>query len=628
MRRPFGTWDSPLTPALAAKASKDILELHVDGDMLYWIEARPEESGRRVIMRRNSEGWIAPVLPALFSAANEVHTYGGGAMTVCGGEIFFSNKKDGRIYRMREGEQPVPCTLEAAVEPTVVLRYADFVFDARHRRLISIREDHRDPVLEARREVVSICVETGEVETLVSGSGFCAAPRLSPNGNQLAWIEWNHPHMPWDATRLRVAGLRKDGSLNAPKSVLNGEESPKTSILQPSWSPEGVLHFVCDKTGWWNLYRLEAEGLEVIEVLPVEFARPPWALGQSLYGFTTNGTLWAAGHLNGRWCLFSSSKGEDTFSAHPLEGIEEIRSLRCSSGEVFVLDCAPNLPPGISILSGEGAIVGRIGLRPPVPLEYISEPEAVMFPTTSGGEAHGFFYPPTGGNVGLPEELPPLIVMAHGGPTHAAKRHFRPEIQFWTSRGFAVLDVDYRGSTGYGRAYRELLKGHWGHYDVDDCVQGAEFLVKRGLVDPERLAIRGASAGGYTVLATLTFRSLFKAGVSYYGIGDLTTLCGDTHGFESQYLYGLVPESEWETRSPIHSVEQLSCPMLILQGGLDESVPPVQAKRMVRALRDKGIECQYVEFPDEGHGFGRAENIIECLRRELAFYQHVFGLTD
>ncbi|MBI2484718.1 S9 family peptidase [Candidatus Uhrbacteria bacterium] len=620
---PFGLWSSPLTPALAAKASASKVEMHFDGDRLYWIEKRPVEEGRYVIVREGPDGTPEDVLPAPWSAFASAH-YGGGAMAVDEGELFFLHKKDGRVYSYNplRDDTPVPITQEAPDH-----LYADLTLDRPRRRLIAVRENHVGATknVDATTEIVTINLADGTVTPLVSGADFYAAPRLSPSGKEIAWIQWHHPHMPWGATQLCRGKLQTDGTIRQSGIIVDGEGLHPESILEPSWSPGGMLHFISDITGWWNIYAWSRGTIKnPADPICGEHTRPPWAFGLSHYGFC-NGVIFAACRRSEGWAVDSiTPRARYSTKALPLSEVSEVRT---SNTRVAILGGSPTRPQTIYV-GPPGGPLHSIGETAPVPEAYLSTPEAIEFKTTGDNRAFGFFYPPKNPEHQAPEGTqPPLIVTSHGGPTSAASLSFNAIIQFWTSRGFAVLDVDYRGSSNHGRQYRERLNGMWGIYDVDDCIAGARHLIVEGRVDKDRVAIRGQSASGFTVLAALTTTDFFKAGVVHFGICDLTTLNDDTHKFEARYLFGLVPEDEWRTRSPIYAVDHLRCPMLICQGLEDTAVPPSQAEKMVAALEHRGVPCTYITFAEEGHGFVDAKNITRALEEELAFYCRVFGIT-
>jgi dipeptidyl aminopeptidase/acylaminoacyl peptidase len=621
---PYGSWKSPITSDLIVSGTIGLTDPALDGDCLYWVESRPSEAGRNVIVKMSPDGRITDVTPPAFNARSRAHEYGGGAYLVYEGSVYFSNFADQRIYRQAPGADPEPLT--TAEE----FHYADAVIDARRRRLICVREDHTAKSRDSINSIVAIeLAGSASGDLLVSGNDFYSSPQLSPDGNHLAWLTWNHPNMPWDGTELWVARLGEDGAIAESQLVAGGE---RESIFQPEWSPGGVLHFVSDRTGWWNLYRRRESGIESLCPMGAEFGAPQWVFRMSTYAFETEQRIICAYNERGAWRLASldAETGE-------LDRIEtpytQVSSLRAGRGRVVFCGGSPVEPTSVVSLDAATGRIDVLRRSSSIQVEegYLSAPESVEFPTGQGLTAHGFFYAPENKDYRAPGgERPPLIVISHGGPTSAASTSLSLNIQYWTSRGIAVLDVNYGGSTGYGRAYRERLNGQWGVLDVDDCVNGARFLVKQGRVDGDRLIIRGGSAGGYTTLAALTFRDVFKAGASYYGISDLEVLEQDCHKFESRYNHSLIgpyPERRdlYRDRSPIHFTERLSCPLILFQGLEDKVVPPNQAEMMYEAVRKKGLPVAYIAFEGEQHGFRKAENIKRALDGELYFYSKVFG---
>ncbi|NIN67269.1 MAG: prolyl oligopeptidase family serine peptidase [Anaerolineae bacterium] len=596
----------------------------LDGDDVYWLQIRPHEGGRYVITRRTPDGKISDVTLAPFNVRTRVHEYGGGDFLVSDRTVYFSNFVDQRLYRQEPGGEPTPIT------PEDDFRYADGVMDRLRRRLICVREDHTVSGEDAINSLVSIDLERPDAgRVMVSGNDFYSSPRLSPDGSRLAWLTWNHPNMPWDGTQLWVGVLEADGSLGRAELVCGGQDE---SIFQPEWSPDGVLHFVSDRTGWWNLYRRLGGGIEPLCEMEADFGYPQWVFGLSLYGFESPNRIICAYADQGVWRLASLGT-----TSGLLELIEtpytEIWRVRALPGRAVFAAGSPSEPPSLVELDVTTGQMEVLHCSSDVVIEegYLTYPRAIEFPTEHGLTAHALYYPPQNRQYVAPAgERPPLIVMSHGGPTSSTWTTRRLEVQYWTSRGMGVLDVNYGGSTGYGRAYRERLKGRWGVVDVDDCVNGALHLVKGGEVDGDRLAIRGSSAGGYTTLCALTFRDVFSAGASYYGVSDVEALAKETHKFESRYLDSLIgpyPEQRelYEERSPIHFAERLSCPVIFFQGLEDHVVPPSQAELMVNALRAKGVPVAYIAFEGEQHGFRRAETIKRTLDAELYFYSRIFG---
>ena len=630
----YGSWKSPITSDLIVSSSIRLGAVQLDSAPknktdIYWSELRPTEGGRQLVVRYGPEdvvGEVSDITPAPFNVRSRVHEYGGGAYMVYGGTVYFTNFADQRLYAQKAGAEPVALTPE--VEPAAGLRYADMAMDARRERLICVVEDHRQGG-EALNAIATVPLSGGSPRIIVSGNDFYSSPRISPDGSQLVWITWNHPQMPWDGTELWMADINDDGSLSRIRKLVG---NVKESVCQPQWSPAGTLHFISDATGWWNLYRWEGERGEPLYPIEGEFAGPQWNFGQSSYGFEDNLTILCTYKYEGTVRL-----GRFDTLARSMDEIETpycgIGSLRVGDG-FAVFGAASTTKPGaivrLNLLTME-MVELRQSSSVTIDPGYLSEPEVISFPTSGGLNAYGIYYRPQNKDYEpLVTERPPLLVKSHGGPTAAASSAFNPSIQYWTSRGFAVLDVNYGGSTGYGRAYRNRLKGKWGIVDVEDCVNGAQYLVEQGKADQDRLAIDGGSAGGYTTLAALTFKDVFKAGASFYGVSDMSSLAAETHKFESRYLDSLVgpyPEKKalYEARSPINAVEKLSCPIIFLQGAEDRIVPPNQAETMVNVLKEKKIPVSYLLFEGEQHGFRKAENIKRSLDAELSFYAQIFG---
>ncbi|MDY6917170.1 MAG: S9 family peptidase [Chloroflexota bacterium] len=621
---PYGTWKSPITSEFIVSETIDLGQIALDGDCVYWIEMRPSEGGRSVVVRRSADGRIVDVTPPSFNARTRAHEYGGGAFLVADATVYFSNFSDQRLYRHVPPSEPEPIAPEAS------MRYADCVLDRRRGRLICVCEDHTDRGQPPVNTLVGLALDnSGASRTLASGNDFYSSPRLSPDGSRLAWLAWNHPNMPWDTTELWVAEVQEDGLLSSPQRVAGGADE---SMFQPEWSPGGVLHFVSDRSGWWNLYRWRNDREEPLCEMEAEFGLPQWVFRMSTYGFESETRIICAYNQAGRQHLASldtRTKQLETIATP----YSSFRFIDAVAGHAAFLGGSATEPASVVLLDtacGKMTVLRR-SIDVAVDAGYLSVPEPIEFPTGSGQTAYALYYAPR--NPGFhapPGERPPLIVMSHGGPTSAASSTLNLTVQYWTSRGIAVVDVDYGGSTGYGRAYRRRLEGQWGIVDVDDCVNAACHLVNRGDVDGDRLAIRGGSAGGYTTLCALTFRDTFRAGASYYGVSDLEALTRETHKFESRYLDKLVgpyPERRdiYLERSPINSVERLSCPVIFFQGLDDRIVPPDQAEAMVSALREKGIPVAYLAFEGEQHGFRRAETIKRCLEAELYFYSRVFS---
>ncbi|HXC91799.1 MAG TPA: prolyl oligopeptidase family serine peptidase [Stellaceae bacterium] len=646
----YGSWPSPISSDMIVASSIGLGEILLDGAEIYWLEARPQEAGRSVLVRCAADGIAAegnaadvtPPLPTgdgpVFSVRTRVHEYGGGAYLVDAGAVYFCNDADQRLYRQTPGVAPTPLTPEPG-RPRG-WRYADGVVDRSRARMVWVREDHTTGAREAVNTLVAIALDGARPpQILQSGRDFYAAPRLSPDGRRLAWLEWDHPLMPWVGCELWVGEVGEDGMVAAKCRIAGGDDE---SIFQPEWAPDGRLYFVSDRAQpgldgrWWNLFRVNGDALagasaiEPVSPLVAEFGRPQWNFRMSTYAFVDENSLVCSYVEDGVHRLARVDLDRLTFT--PVStSYQDISSVRAAGGRVCFRGGSPSEPPAIVALdlaSGDATVLRRSTTQDIEPYRgYLSTPEPVSFDTDDAKRAHGLFYPPQNRDFTAPAgELPPLIVHCHGGPTAAASPTFSWGTQYWTSRGFAVLDVNYGGSTGYGREFRLRLQGNWGVVDVADCVNGARYLAEiRHAVDPERWAISGASAGGYTTLAVLTFRKEFRTGASYYGVSDLEALAKDTHKFESRYLDGLIgpyPERRdlYVARSPVHSARLLSAPVAFFQGAEDRVVPPEQAEEMVAALRRRRIPSLYLLFDGEQHGFRRADNIKRALDAELCFY--------
>ena len=604
-------------------------ELVVDGEDVLWAEGRPAEGGRTQIVRRASDGTCTDLLPDEMNARTAVHEYGGGGWWARDGVVWFTNWADQRLYRLAAGSEPVPLTPEPATPRAD--RFADGDLAPDGASIVCVRERHNGPSAdEVVNEVVRLAAHSpGAPEVLVTGSDFVAAPRLSPDGATLAWLRWNHPSMPWDATELVVRDLATGEEL-----VIAG--GPDESVLEPRWSTDGALWFVSDRTDWWNLYRY-TEGSDIATVVRVdaEIGVPPWQFGSARYAVLGDGSVVFARQRRGYDGLARRAPdGTVTDLDTPFSRVTAVRAT--ADGRVLVVAGSPTQEPGVHRIDPTDGVIET--LRPPRDLDiaagFIAVPEHITFPSDDGRTAHALFYPPTHPEQTGPEgELPPLLVEIHGGPTSAASPVFSTAVQYWTSRGFAVVDVNYGGSTGYGRAFREELLGQWGIVDVADCLAAARHLARMGRVDGERLAIRGGSAGGFTTLAALARADTpFAAGADHFGVADLEALARDTHKFESRYLDRLVgpyPEARaiYVERSPIHHVDRFTRPLIVLQGSEDAIVPPAQSETIVDALRDRKIPVAYLLFDGEQHGFRRAENIRKALDAELSFYAQVLGFN-
>jgi dipeptidyl aminopeptidase/acylaminoacyl peptidase len=622
---PYGEWSSPITTRMITAESVGLTMVGVDGDRVVWTELRPSEGGRTALVQARLDGTQRQEWDPGLYVRTLVHEYGGGAARAARGLTLAVKLGDQRIWRLPSD----PASGEEVALTPPGDRYADLEVSPDGRWVVAVCErPHRDR--EHENLIVAVPLDGGEVIPLVMGHDFYASPRFSPDGRTIAFITWDHPAMPWDGTTLWTVGW--DGATaGEPRRVAGG---PDESVLQPRWSPAGRLTFVSDRSGWWNLFQQRADDVVPLTAVEAELARPPWTLGQTTYGFVDEQRVVAVMTDRGvdRLVMFDLQSGTETRELAP--DLVSVDGLSVSGARVAVVAATATSTQALFVLdvdSGARTLVARslaIELDP----EDLAAPEVIEFPGAGGARAYAFFYAPRNARHESSGELPPLIVQCHGGPTAAATPALRLPTQFWTSRGIAVADVNYGGSSGYGRAYRDRLKGAWGVVDLEDCCGAARYLVAQGRVDGQRLAIRGGSAGGYTALCAVTFADLFAVGASYYGVADLERLALDTHKFESRYLDSLVgklPEDAavYHQRSPIHHVERLHTPLIILQGLEDKVVPPAQAELMVAALERRQVTYAYVKLPDEAHGFRRAASIERAMLAELAFYGHVFGFA-
>ncbi len=628
---PYGSWSSPIAaPMLISGGKRRLTEIRVDGDDIYWLDGRPKEAGRQVVMRLASDGTISDLIPPGFNSRNAVHEYGGGSYVARDRTIYFTNWEDQRIYILQAGAEPVPLTAEPDIPRG--LRYADLTLTPDGSHIICVRETHTDDGNEATNEVVAISTESGEPTTIATGRDFYCAPRVSGRGDAIVWTEWDHPNMPWDGNYLATATFNSADASTGEKRVLSG--GPDESIVQPTWRADGTLHFVTDRTGWWNVHSLQ-DG-EAVNRLAEEsdHGRPDWQFGFSSYAFLPDGSIaiGKGGVTDGSFTIIDAATGTTRNITHPFSEVSYVTV--DSQGEALLfIASSPTQEPAIIRLDLATESCETIYAPSEVSIDsgYLSSPEHIVCPTTDDGVTHAWYYAPSNCDFGAPEgERPPLVVICHGGPTSASGTGLDLSTHYWTSRGFAVVDVNYRGSTGYGKVYRDALKQNWGIYDTDDCIAAAQYLIDQGLVDRDRVIIRGGSAGGYTTINALTFHHFFAAGAALYGIADLMVFIGDTHKFESRYLDSLVgayPEQKqrYHDRSAINFMDQLATPMIILQGLEDEIVPPSQAEIMVEALESKGLPYAYIGFPGEQHGFRQAANIIRAQEAELYFYGKVLG---
>jgi dipeptidyl aminopeptidase/acylaminoacyl peptidase len=623
---PFGSWASPISIDLLLKGGLDVGLPRWDGDDLYWTEVRPLEGGRQVVVKRGADGSITDATPAGFYSRTRVHEYGGLQYAVSDGVLWSSEFTDQRVYRIDPGAEPKPITPEGDV------RHADFLYDRTRDRLFAVREDHTTGASEAVNTLVALdAAGKRDAITVMFGDDFYSSPALSPDGRRLAWLAWHHPNMPWDATELWLGELDSQGVVRSSRQIAGGASE---SIVQPRWSPSGELYFISDRSNWWNLYRARGEGDEPVCRKTADFATPQWGFGMSHYDFLGSDQI---------LCIYWQSGASKLARVDLRTGVmtpvdlfyAELGNLQVNGRKAAMTAASPTLSKRVLVLDLDTGAEEVVRATSTVHIDpgYFSIPKAIEFPTERGLTAHAFFYAPKNKDFSAPSgTLPPLIVHCHGGPTSAVRPTYDLEKQYWTSRGMAIVDVNYGGSSGYGREYRERLNGQWGVVDVDDCVNAARYLAERGLVDRDRMAIAGGSAGGFTTLLALTQRDLFRAGASYYGVGDLVPFVTDTHKFESRYLVSLVgpyPERAdlYRERSAVHFADRLNCPVILFQGLDDKVVPPRQSDEFVAACRAKGLPFAYLTFEGEGHGFRKAETLRRCWEAELYFYSRIFGFT-
>ncbi|EEH63435.1 peptidase, S9A/B/C family, catalytic domain protein [Gleimia coleocanis DSM 15436] len=652
-KQAYGTWDSVITTDDMTARSVSLSQVRVDGLSTFWVEGRSQDGGRNVLMHHTNFAGSVEVLPliegtTLTDVRTRVHEYGGRAYAVSNGIIVFSQGSDNRVY-LYDLNNPLQ-----GIRPLTELnqcRYGDFELDLVNRVVYAVCEDHSKGG-EPNNYLVSIPLDgTGArnpqlVRVLFSGTDFVMAPTVSPDADKLAFVVWNHPHMPWQQSTLLVADI-SEGALLDPHVLV---DEPNVSVSEPRWTLQGDLIHIDDSTGWLNLYRTEGFNPETakhnadsVDWRPRlrtrrlhpgnrNFSHPAWALGLHSFDIFDDDYLLCSWTQDGFWHLGTVRIDNGQLEEWNL-GWWPTGNVSVSGGRVVILaDSATSTATVIEIIGHEVK-----ELRNSTYLEldpaHVSVAKAISWPTRDGETCHGFFYAPVNPDfIGTDAELPPLIVMAHGGPTSATRPGLNLAKQFWTSRGFAVLDVNYRGSSGWSKDYCAKLQGQWGVVDVNDCADGVKFLVTHGIVDGNRVAIRGGSAGGYTTLAALVSSDVFTAGTSLYGIGDIKLLAAETHKFESRYMEGLVGTADLEDpvyaeRSPINHIEKVTAPLLLLQGEDDKVVPPSQAITMRDALEAAGRVVELKMYAGEGHGFVKAENIKDALERELNFYLRTWGLV-
>ncbi|TQD97503.1 hypothetical protein C1H46_016904 [Malus baccata] len=645
---PYGSWKSPISADVVSGASKRLGGTAVDSfGRLIWLESRPSESGRAVLVREpeRPEGEPVDITPKDYAVRTVAQEYGGGAFSVSGDTIIFSNYKDQRLYKQSlssNDSTPTPFTPDYGGP---VISYADGVFDARFNRFVTVQEDRRESSINSITTIVSVGIDGKDIrepEVLVGGTDFYAFPRLDPKGERLAWIEWCHPNMPWDQSQLWVGYISEKGEIYKRICVAGSDPSMKESPIEPKWSSKGELFFITDrKSGYWNLYKWVESGNEVISVysLDAEFSKPLWVFGMNSYEFIqsheSKNIIACSYRQKGRSYLgiLDDAHGSLSLLNTPFTDIDNITlGINC----LYVEGASEVHPSAVAKVTLDNHKTKAVDFRiiwssSPDCLKYqsyFSLPEFIEFPTEVPGQtAFAYFYPPSNPNYQAPQgEKPPLLLESHGGPTSESHGILNLSIQYLTSRGWAYVNVNYGGSTGYGREYRERLLNRWGIVDVNDCCSCARYLVDSGKVDGERLCITGASAGGYTTLAALAFRDTFKAGSSLCGVADLNMLRAETHKFESHYLDNLVgSEKDYYDRSPINFVDKFSCPIILFQGLEDKVVPPDQARKIYLALKEKGLPVAHVEYEGEQHGFRKAENIKFTLEQQMVFFARLVG---
>jgi dipeptidyl aminopeptidase/acylaminoacyl peptidase len=614
--RTYGTWESPISAADTVGGMVDFGQIAADGEDLYWLEGRPSEGGRQVLVHRYGAGQIGDAGPPPANVRTKVHEYGGGAFVVGNGKVAYSEFSDQRLYLLGS---TTPITPEP--DRPAGFRYADgrFLPDG---TIVCVRESHGE--VEPVNEIIRVDPATQAATVLATGRDFYASPRPSPDGDRLLWLEWDHPNMPWDGTVLK-AGTITDHGLADVGEIAGGRDE---SVFQPEWAPGGDIVFVTDRSGWWNLHRFDRQVSNPILTMEVDFGLPAWIFGYTTYGFLSGGRLLAVFWEDGvdHLAVIDPDGGltrlPDDLSCHAFPVTD-------GGSRAWFVGHGPAAPSAVYELDVDQGTLSVIRSNPlPAEPAYTPEPRIITFPTAGGEVAHGVYYPPSNPDFqGLKGEKPPLIVKVHGGPTASVYPRLRPDFMFWTTRGFGLVDVNYRGSTGYGRRFRNLLRDAWGIADVEDCLAAARYLAEEGEVDGDRLIITGGSAGGYTTLAALAFGDAFSAGCSYFGVADIGLLADHTHKFESRYLDGLVgtDREEMRRRSPLYSVDQITVPVILFQGLEDKVVPPEQAELISAGLTENGVPHAHITYEGEDHGFRKAENIIHSLESELAFYGNVFG---
>ncbi|XP_005101732.1 acylamino-acid-releasing enzyme [Aplysia californica] len=637
----YGTWKSPISSQLTTASGVDLMQLRTDSDPnfsdnAYWNEIHADEGGRYVICSSDAAGNIVQWTPKEFNARTTVHEYGGGDFIVYQGVVYFSNFKDQALYK----QTSPTATPEPLTDTSKSFRYADGFFSPKKSRIFYVREDHevvKQGAKEPENTLVAIDPASKKQSVLVKGADFYSCPRVSPDGKKIAWVQWYHPNMPWDSTEVWTAELSASGDEIVPGSavkVAGGTDASgqDLSVLLPSWTANNELLYIGDQTNWWNLYHVTSSGHVNLRPVEAEIGGPQWQFGRTSYVQEPNGGSRIATSFKSELGMLDTKTGSyqkiDTgFESHDRMGWT-------SAGSLYMIVSSPTKFPQVirvDVKTLEVTVI-CVSMSPPVDSAHFSIPQRISWPTSQGETCHGLLYKPKNKDfIGKPDELPPVLVRAHGGPTGAFFSALDLKIQYFTTRGFAVLCVDYRGSTGYGKLYRNRLRGQWGVLDIDDCRTGVDYLVNKKLADPARTCIDGRSAGGYTTLACLTFTNVFKVGVSHFGVSDLEALMEETHKFESRYLDTLLAPLDkggreiCRERSPIHFLDRINCAVGFFQGDEDKIVPPNQAQMMYDAIKAKGLPAMFVLFQGEQHGFRKAENIQTSLDGEFYFFGRVLG---
>lgn len=626
---PYGFWPSTISSDYLTAQSVRYSEVKLYNDKIYWLENRPNEKGRSVLVCYENEESHEP-LPVSISVRSRAQEYGGSCYCLAENIIYFVNYQDQAIYQFNQGTQQIQ-----QISPDGPSRYTDLLIDQHHQQLIAVREHYQDQNTNPISEIIALDLEKYSLTILVTGDDFYSNPQVSPCGNYFSYLSWNHPQMPWDGSNCYISKWNSNGTIISTQKIAGSETE---SIFQPQWSPTGQLYFVSDRNNWWNIYSWDGDNIRNIHQMDAEFAMPQWVFGMSTYGFLNDHEVFCCYTQKGQWNLAIIDSETRQFITVE-NSFCDISCIATHNNQAAFIANTAEESNQIFVYQYKKIKTITTATQNLISAD-IAKAQPITFPTQDGEIAYGFYYPPTNSlyspennAINNTDEKPPLIVLCHGGPTGACETGFNLKIQFWTHRGFAVIDVNYRGSTGYGRQYSDALKNNWGIKDVADVCSAAEYAIAQGRADQQKTIIRGSSAGGFTVLAALTFSDIFAIGCSLYGIGDLESLAKDTHKFEAHYLDNLVgayPQMRhiYQERSPIHHIEKLHSPIIFFQGLQDKVVPPIQAEAMVNALRQKNIDVEYVTFAEEGHGFRQADNIKILYEKELAFYQRLLRKTE